>query len=392
MNFSYQIALIGDVAPHEARLRNSIESQIHDLGINRSHISIVLERDIASINQKGPIVAVFFAYTGVDEKHNDCLQALLNNSITIIPCVSDIEHVSAKIPKIISHVNAFVLGGDDKEFVRLTTLILENLRLLRIERRVFISYKRTDSQFIAAQLYDKLNISGFDVFLDTRSVPYGADFQSILWHRMADSDVVILLDTPNFRNSAWTMQELARANSTNIQILHVLWPGVKIDSSSAFSEFLSISASDFRSRAKTGEKARLKDETMLSIVAKAESIRARALAARHRSLVDNFCDQAKEQSVMAVSVQPERYISLEYEDGTQVSVVPTIGVPRADRYQEMAKLIQAIGRTSDSVWLLYDERGILETWLEHLEWLNAHLPVLSVQVSKCALQIQGAAK
>ncbi|MEW3673962.1 toll/interleukin-1 receptor domain-containing protein, partial [Pseudomonas aeruginosa] len=78
-------------------------------------------------------------------------------------------------------------------------------------------------------LYDALDARGFDVFIDVRSVPPAADFQSQLWHRMSDSDVVVLIDTPGFREGRWTAEELARANATNVQILHLLWPGQKED-------------------------------------------------------------------------------------------------------------------------------------------------------------------
>ena len=208
---------------------------------------------------------------------------------------------------------------------------------------------------------------------------------------MADSDIVVLLDTPNFRASHWTQHELSRANATNIQILHLLWPAVKPDQSSAFSEFVSLLPTNFKSSETTGEHARLTDAMTKTIVTKAESLRARAMAARHRSLVDNFCDRARDEKVKSVAVQPERFISVELQKGGRVAVVPTIGVPRADRYQEIEHAIRQADGSIKDVWLLYDERGILETWLNHLDWLNEHLPITSLQVSKCAERLRGAA-
>jgi hypothetical protein len=207
---------------------------------------------------------------------------------------------------------------------------------------------------------------------------------------MADSDIVVLLDTPSFRASHWTQQELARANATNIQILHLLWPTVQPDKSSAFSDFVVLNDSDFRTTEKIGEQARFSEATVKSTIDRVESLRARALAARHRSLVDNFCDQARDENVRSVVVQPERFISVELAKGDKIAVVPTIGIPRADRYQEMEAAIRKVGDEGERVWLLYDERGILETWLSHLDWLNDHLPVAAVQVSKCAARLRGA--
>jgi hypothetical protein len=107
------------------------------------------------------------------------------------------------------------------------------------------------------------------------------------------------------------------------------------------------------------------------------------LAARHRSLVDNFCDKAREQNIAYVAVQPERYISVKLAKDKKIAVVPTIGVPRADRYQEIDDAIRNYDQDAKLVWLLYDERGILDAWLGHLDWLDSHLPLRSVKVSKC---------
>lgn len=392
MTFQYQLALLGDYRAQQAILTIRLLQQLDQLGIDRSQFRLVTERELDLVNPKAPLVATFFGYDGASAHTHAGLAKLIRDSTTIIPCVDDLEDASTKLPVAISHINAFKIDGGDESIGRLATLILENFRLLRSDRRIFISYKRNESQAIAVQLYEALDIAGFDAFLDTRSVPLAADFQSVLWHRMADSDIVILLDTPRFRQSHWTQLELSQANATNIQILHLLWPSVKADPASAFSEFDKLQSSDFKSRARTGEQARFSAGAIHRIIGKAESLRARALAARHRSLIDNFCDQAREQKAKAIAVQPERYIALELAHGEHVAVVPTIGIPRADRYQEMDTALQEKGNAAKKIWLLYDERGILQDWLAHLDWLNSHLPVVSVQVSNCTARLRGAAR
>ncbi len=335
MAFQYQLALLGDYHVQQAILTTSLLKQLDELGVDRAQFRLVTEKELDLVDPKAPLVAVFFGYDGASTQTHAGLPKLIRDSTTIVPCVDDLENASAKLPVAISHINAFKFDAGDQSIGRLATLILENFRLLRSDRRIFISYKRSESQAIAVQLYEALDIAGFDAFLDTRSVPLAADFQSVLWHRMADSDIVILLDTPKFRESHWTQLELSQANATNIQILHLLWPSVKADPSSAFSEFDILQSSDFKSRARTGEQARISAKAVQRIIRKAESLRARALAARHRSLVDNFCDQARDQKAKSIAVQPERYIALELADGEHVAVVPTIGIPRADLYQEI---------------------------------------------------------
>jgi hypothetical protein len=392
MAFKYQIVVLGQSTDRLQIFREALFQQTDALGIDRTHIHIIMETSFGTVDQKSPLVAVFFGYLDADDSSHTTLRGLLAESVTVIPCVDRGREVTKQLPESIRHINAYQSSYQEADWARLITLVLENLRLLRADRRIFVSYRRSESQSIAVQLYEAFDKAGFDVFLDTRSVPYGEDFQSILWHRMADSDVVVLLDTPNFRASYWTTQELARANATNIQILHLLWPRIRADKSSAFSEFRQLHPADFRGRKRTGAGCQLTDTAADDIVARAESLRARALAARHRSLVDNFCDQAKHQAVKHLAVQPQRYISVELSSGTKVAVVPTIGVPRADRYHEIEDAIRKSGSKAEQIWLLYDERGILESWLSHLDWLDNHLPVSSVRVSKCAGRLGGGDK
>lgn len=389
MTFQYQVALTGNPGKTGAQLKSALFESIDELGISRSQIAILDESTIGTVEPKAPLVAIFFGYEGASDASHPCLAALRENSNTIVPCVENLTTVSTHLPNSIRHINAFALAADGVR--RLATIILENLRLLRSERRLFISYKRSESQSVAIQLYEILDKAGFDVFLDTRSVPIAADFQNVLWHRMADSDIVVLLDTPKFRESHWTMLELSQANATNIQIFHVLWPGVPPDEHSAFSAFMQLTASDFEGGDQIGIRARLTETLAETIPERIESLRARALAARHRSLVDNFCDRARDEKAISVAVQPERFISVKLARGETIAVVPTIGVPRADRCQEIETSIRGLGGDIAHIWLLFDERGILATWLTHLAWLNNHLPVKSVQVSRCADQLRGGA-
>jgi hypothetical protein len=111
------------------------------------------------------------------------------------------------------------------------------------------------------------------------------------------------------------------------------------------------------------------------------------MSARHRYLVDNFCDQARALG-QTTTVQPSRFISLELNDAKRIAVVPAVGVPNAARYQQIETAILATGMNYKRIWLLYDERGILDTWLHHVNWLNKHLPLAAVRVSEGTARIQ----
>jgi hypothetical protein len=375
----YQLIMLGAADGHDARLRRNVDLALQRLGIPISAITFLRDINSPARSLNVPAMAVFF---GSPKNADDTalVTELIDDSIVIVPVVSDLSRVHAEIPQQLRHVNAIVLGPNGEGIARLVTLVLETFRLLRRERRLFISYKRTGSQPLADRLYDALDARGFDVFIDVRSVPLAADFQSQLWHRMSDSDVVVLIDTPGFREGRWTAEELARANATNIQILHLLWPGQKEDPASSFSHFMKLRRRDFigfiplRGRWATKEMVtRICDEV--------ERLRAPAIAARHRYLVDNFCDAARDEG-LDPSIQVEGWISLKAEPNRTLAIVPAVGIPTSDRINEVFEAIADPATEAREIWVIYDNRGVLKTWLSHLDWLDSYLPIRTVQMSK----------
>jgi TIR domain len=343
MPTAYQIGLLGHPNGHDKTLIASLDKRLADLGIDVAALSMMAESDIARRDRKKPFIGVFFGYRHAKDADHPILRDLIEDSVVIVPLVPSLASASAYVPKSIGHINCLQLSGADAELERLVTVLFENFQLLRAERRLFVSYRRIEAQGIAIQLYEKLDAAGFDVFLDTRGVPPAVDFQSVLWHRLADSDVIVLLDTPRFRESRWTREELARANATSIQILHMLWPGGSPDATSAFSEFYPLDAAHFVGADHTGEQARLREATLSDVCVRVESLRARALASRHRYLVDNFCDQARALGRAAL-VQSSRFVSLEFNGSKKIAVVPAVGVPNAARHQQIETAILAVAR------------------------------------------------
>jgi TIR domain-containing protein len=386
----YQIGILGKPR-YEEEITAELYVRAAELGIAPADIILIDEKNIRSRDRKRPFIGLFFGYRSVADADHPILADLVADSVVIIPLIEDLRSASDLIPPLIAHVNCLESSSRDLNTSRIVSLIFENFRLLRSERRLFISYKRSEAQGVAIQLYERLDALGFDVFLDTHGVPPAVDFQSILWHRLADSDVVVLLDTPDFRKSRWTVAELARANATSIQILHFLWPTIAADPYSAFSQFVQLGAPDFLNGVTTGSDGLLSNALIAQVGPMIESLRSRAMAARHRYLVDNFCDQARALAQQA-SVQSSRYISLELTNARQIAVVPAIGIPNAARYQEIESAITKSPSKFDKIWLLYDDRGILQGWIDHVDWLNKHLPVTAVRVASCGDHIRAEAK
>jgi hypothetical protein len=386
MSSEYQVGLLGAKSDIPARVTRHLLKQAATLGLPPNALSVLDEADVGSRDRKKPFIAIFFGYLGADDASHPILTDLLADSVVIVPVVKSLKAASSYIPRSLSHINCIESSRAKLNIERIASIVFENFRLLRSERRLFISYRRAEAQGVAIQVYETLDALGFDVFLDTHGVPPAQDFQSVLWHRLADSDVVILLDTPEFRVSRWTVQELARANATSVQILHFLWPGIPPDPYSAFSVFQQLDPSDFATTEVTGPNARFAPAVINRVGEMVEAVRARAMAARYRYLVDNFCDQARSLNHEA-AVQSTRFIALDLSNSRRIAVVPAIGVPNAQRYQEIEAAIANDPSKFEKIWLLYDERGILQGWLDHVDWLNRHLPVIAVRVSTSGLLI-----
>jgi hypothetical protein len=373
----YQVLFLGADDGIRDRLRARLREGASELGLPADMVDFLDEGEAGGRDRRSPLIAVFFGSRG-HARDTALLQELLEDSIVIIPLVSSLERVREEVPPRLRHVNALETGNSGVG--RASTLVLEAFRLLRRDRKLFISYRRADAQPFAERLYNALDARGFDVFIDVRSVPPAVDFQSELWHRMSDSDVVILVDTPGFRESRWTVEELARANATNIQILHLLWPGQREDDTSSFSHFMRLTLKDF-GRA-PGRGGTVKSTALARICDAAEGLRARAMSARYRYLVDNFCDAARDLG-MAPVVQPEQWVSLDTKDKDGVvAVVPAVGVPTSHRINEIFDAVAKSALNARDVWVIYDNRGVLDTWLAHLDWLDEHLPLRTIRMAQ----------
>lgn len=308
----------------------------------------------------------------------------------VVPVVPQLVEFTQFVPDDLRSVNGMDLRPEDHDLNRVASVLLEGLSLLRRSRRLFISYRRLETQGIAIQLYELLDGHGFDVFLDSHSIRPGEPFQEVLWHRLADTDVIVLLDSPGFLDSRWTAAELAHANSTNLQILQLIWPDSTLQAAAAFSRPFPLAGTDFfDSKDVLGASARLRDACLERVAVEVESLRARALAARHAYLVQEFCAEAAAIGLVP-QVQPERFILLKTKSDKYFITVPTVGVPDAVRYQEIEDEISRHPKRHSDIILLYDERGIRDKWMKHIAWLDRQqLPVKSLQVAQAQSWLGG---
>jgi hypothetical protein len=383
----YQLVILaGESDPrlgdHISRLERALDVSFSLLGVNLKKFLVCVTPGTSgpSLDRGMPTVGVFFGSISpprLSAQNAARLDQLLVDGSLIIPIVADTKKFTGLVPPQIATLNGISLPDCGADFERLAARILEGFGLLREKRRLFISYRRVETSGVAAQLYEALDAAGFDVFLDTHGVLRpGEPFQDVLWHRLADTDVALLLDSPGFLASRWTEEELARANTSNIQILQLLWPGQTEGATAAFSTFYPLAPEEFAGKETLGPAARLLDANIDKIVDAVEGLRARAIGARLAFLVREFVLEARKAG-LSVHTTLERALVVSGGSGKRVLVLPAIGVPDAERYENLVE-IQERELTTGRTYvlppiLLYDQTGIRARWLRHLSWLNGNL-------------------
>lgn len=368
MKYRYQLILLGSIEdPIVKDIKEQISIEIVNLKLPQEILNII-DRDNLEGSYVGnqPTFSIYFGDKQGNFKDLSIVEKLIKDGTMILPVYYN--NFSDEIPKILESQNG--VQYDDRQKNRIVNVVLQAFELLRSTRKVFISYKRSESTSVAIQMYEALEYHHFDVFLDTHSIEKGEPFQEELWHRMTDCDVILLLNTPGFLESHWCKEELAEAGSKQIGIVQLIWPNHKINAISYLSFPLNLKSTDFVNKIYDDkDKSKLNDNKVEEIVQFVESVRARNLASRQDNLITEFMSIAK-QCGRDITVQPERYLT-EVISGKKIIYVPTIGIPQsfncqaADIRYEYDKNPQ-----NTCIRLIYDDLRIRDKWLKHLDWLN----------------------
>jgi hypothetical protein len=111
----------------------------------------------------------------------------------------------------------------DASITEVVPWVLAAAGLADDEFRIFISYRRTDTQLLADQLFDALTRDNFDVFLDRFTLETGVNFQRRLTQELADKAMVLLLESKHFLDSEWTQHEInfAKKHRLGLFVLQV---------------------------------------------------------------------------------------------------------------------------------------------------------------------------
>jgi len=380
----YELAILGAPSEQErAILSETIGEMIADFGLKVG--SDVLVHDGQSVRTRDPrnaFAAVYFGGGGqVDTEVANELKAA---SLPIIPTVDHGGDFAAQIPGSLQFANGLRRRPDDPNLTELSAAALECVGLLRAQRRVFVSYRRTESRAAALQLHDLLNSRGFDVFLDTHDIRPGEPFQEVLWHRLVDSDVVVMLDTPTYFASRWTRQEIGRARAKEIQVIRVIWPEHTPTRLTDMAETVYLDPEEL-----LGADGPIVDATADSIVLRVERLRSMSIAARYMSITGKLRADVEKIGCAVEAVGAHRAIAVRLLDQRLIWAYPIVGIPSAETLNDVATKAKKAEQGEIPV-LVYDHIGIRDSWMAHLAWLDEHIKaVKTVRVSEAGWALAG---
>jgi hypothetical protein len=258
---------------------------------------------------------------------------------------------------------------------------LEVLGLLHQQRRIFISYRRSDARDAALQLHDELSSRGFDVFLDTHDIRPAQAFQEMLWHRLSDCDVTIMLDTKDYFGSKWTAQELGRSQALGVQILRVVWPDHSGSRHLTLSDTVTLGSADLDAF------GRLQPALLPVIAKRAEALRSRSIATRHLDLVGRLKSEVTRIGGQFEGIGAYRSVSLTLPLGRQLEAYPMVGVPTAEMLNDIQDKAEKAGHGRFPC-LVYNHIGIRPAWIDHLRWLDEQLSsVRTLKVSDAGWEL-----
>lgn len=376
MKYKYQLILLGENETLFKQIKVSLANKFDELKLISDLVKIITKENISEYTGGQPAYVI---YSG--NKNNldaDTLEILKNQKLdgnVILPIF--INSFTDEIPDELRNQNGLKF---EDNLNKICNLILEGFELLRKNRKIFISYKRTESSNVAIQLYEALERNNFDVFIDTHSIDKGEEFQEELWHRMTDCDVILMLNTKHFLESDWCGQELEKAHLKRIGIVHLIWPDNNFQDFAQLAHSIKLKNNDFDKPIFSDlTKGRLEVEKVVEIINLIESVRARNLAARQDALITEFTQAANDNKV-EVNLQFSRYVTENLSNGKRRVYIPTIGIPQSINCFNSERLIKTIEKGEvDSIHLIYDEMSIRNHWLEHLDWLNEYLKVQTLK-------------
>lgn len=256
--------------------------------------------------------------------------------------------------------------------------IFSRVGLTVSEQRVFISYRRIETQPLAEQLFDALTHDGFDVFVDRFSVDPGVDFQRRLDQELADKSMVVLLESAAIEASKWTQHEIDYTKKFRLGLLALQLPdrqrplpSIDVDLRKKLTKksFLSEPAQvqDPQTGRLVNRWGPLKEGPLARVVALVKSIHDAAIFRRRRYLRDAMDAALAAAQLTPDAAAPDGLVMVRNAKGTLYAIWLTTRPPELyDFYTTHPRTLQP-----PSTGIIIGPASLLEPAREaRLKWLT----------------------
>ncbi len=347
--------------PHHQALMDELNRRTGGLAQAGERLVIVDESDADA----KPDVAVVLCSGSMTAAAETMIVACQGRDIPLFPVVADRKRFGELAPKMLRPLNGFELQAGEG-VGELAGLVLEALRLQRSRRKLFISYARAESMAIANQLREAFTARWYTVFHDTVSILPGRDFQEVLKQELADSDVMLVLNSPGIEDRPYVQKEIEFASQVGVSGVQVVWPNVNPLREALFTRV--DLAEPGRLRPGCRRIPLLSRDGIATILAAVADGRTADQERREREFFSIDEGFAKTMGWGAV-MHHGRYIEL-LGPTPAIRLPFVMGAPTSLELEERADWNEG-----ETARVVYDPLGLARRQVEHLKFLSGRLPI-----------------
>ncbi len=311
-----------------------------------------------------PVLYLYYGKTAGSARYQgNLILAELARQKQILPIAPSAPEFNQNIPKSLRNLNGFFLN-DERSVFALKNNILAFFGIMNTNRKVFISYRRVDSEELAHQLFDALTKLKYHPFLDSYSIQPGVDFQEYLRHELNDTELIVVLNTEHFNESEFTKEEVNIANELRIPILEIKFnPSVRM-------EILAMAQVINSGEAITSTR-HFGNDFINKITLAIEQMRAQSYLFKRKNVITSL---NKQFSTFGLALQEAGgFLRC---DVTREIYCPMTHIPQSTDLFKAEEFFDGLPLfTTYTKKVIYNGSYCRDDIKRHLSWLNQHLPV-----------------
>jgi len=306
MQGKYQILLIHDgLAQQASAIERALVDRLKNLDIREDQYDILTNPPLNKLQAEGCFYLGLYLVSPSTKANKHCSRLarwLLKHYHVILPILYSGDYPQ-QTPSELHLINGFRWRDYPNPLDLLVNITLENLGLTEENRKVFISYKRSDGSGLADQLFDALSRKGFKVFKDNYTIRPGRNIQETIFERLEEMAYVVLIDSPEAKQSVWVKKEIefVMANELGLTVLKPSQTGSGLtDKLSLPTQLIIKLPKDQLNDRSVSSQITLKEKALDNIVDTILSNHAERLLQRKVNMVNGILDQARASGKIAL--------------------------------------------------------------------------------------------